>query len=96
VKGGWTYIMSNRAQGVLYIGVTSNLAARVSQHRAGDGSGFCRRYKLTRLVLAESHDDIEDAIRREKLMKTWKRAWKIELIEAANPLWRDMWDDLNA
>jgi putative endonuclease len=96
VKGGWTYIMSNRAQGVLYIGVTSNPAARVSQHRAGDGSGFCRRYKLTRLVLAESHDDIEDAIRREKLMKTWKRAWKIELIEAANPLWRDMWDDLNA
>jgi len=74
--------------------VTSNLAARVAQHRNGEGSAFCRKYKLTRLVLAEHHDTIDDAIRREKMLKTWKRAWKIELIEAANPTWRDLWEDL--
>jgi putative endonuclease len=61
----------------------------VAQHRAGKGSAFCRKYNLRRLVLAEQHDTIDDAIVREKLLKTWKRAWKIELIEAANPEWRD-------
>jgi putative endonuclease len=85
MRGGWTYIMTNHVRGVLYVGVTSNLAARVAQHRAGQGSAFCRKYKLTRLVLAEGHETIDDAIRREKLLKTWQRRWKIELIEAANP-----------
>jgi putative endonuclease len=94
VRGGWTYIMTNHARGVLYIGVTADLAARTARHRAGEGSAFCRKYKLTRLVLAEHHDEIDDAIRREKLLKTWKRAWKIELIEKANPGWRDLWEDL--
>ena len=94
MRGGWTYIMTNRARGVLYIGVAANLAARVAQHRAGEGSAFCRRYRLTRLVLAERHDTIEDAIRREKLLKTWQRAWKIELIEAANPRWEDLWGSI--
>jgi putative endonuclease len=96
MRGGWTYAMTNHARGVLYIGVTVNLAARVHQHRIGEGSAFCRGYKLTRLVLAEHHDTIDDAIRREKLLKTWKRAWKIALVEAANPGWRDLWDDLPA
>jgi len=86
--------MTNHVRGVLYIGVTANLAARVAQHRAGEGSAFCRKYKLTRLVLAEQHDEIDDAIRRGKLLKTWKRAWKIELIEKANPQWHDLWDHL--
>ncbi len=94
MRGGWTYIMTNHVRGVLYIGVTANLAARVSQHRVGEGSSFCRKYKLRRLVLAERHDSIDDAIRREKLLKTWKRSWKIELIEAANPQWRDLWEDI--
>ena len=94
MRGGWTYIMTNHVRGVPYIGVTSDLAARVAQHRAGEGSAFCRKYNLRRLVLAEHHDTIEDAIRREKLLKTWKRAWKIELIEASNPQWRDLWDDM--
>jgi putative endonuclease len=85
--------MTNRARGVLYVGVTADLAARVLQHRAGTGSAFCRRYRLQRLVLAEWHDEIEDAIRREKLLKPWKRAWKIELVEAANPGWRDLFDE---
>jgi putative endonuclease len=94
MRGGWTYIMTNHVRGVLYIGVTADLAARVWQHREGKGSAFCKKYKLTRLVLAEQHDTIDDAIRREKMLKTWKRAWKIELIEQANPEWRDLWDHM--
>jgi putative endonuclease len=94
MRGGWTYIMTNHVRGVLYIGVTANLPARVAQHRAGEGSAFCRKYGLRRLVLAERHDVIDDAIRREKLLKTWKRTWKIELIERANPDWRDLWDNM--
>jgi putative endonuclease len=86
----WVYIMSNRMDGVLYIGVTADLSRRIVQHREGKGAAFCRRYGLTRLVYAEEHDSIEDAIAREKAMKAWKRAWKIELIEGANPEWDDL------
>jgi len=93
-RGGWTYIMTNQPFGVLYVGVTASLPARVLQHRNGEGSDFCRRYKLTRLVLAEPHATIEDAIAREKALKAWKRSWKVELIEAVNPQWRDMWEDI--
>ena len=82
--------MSNRRDGVLYIGVTADLSRRIVQHREGKGSAFCRRYGLTRLVYAEEHDSIEDAIAREKAMKAWKRAWKIELIEGVNPGWDDL------
>jgi putative endonuclease len=82
--------MSNRKDGVLYIGVTSDLSRRIVQHREGKGSAFCRRYGLKRLVYAEEHDSIEDAIAREKAMKAWKRAWKIELIEGVNPEWDDL------
>ncbi len=90
--GGWTYIMTNKPRGVLYIGVTANLTARVMQHREGTGSSFCRRYNLTRLVHAEPHDDIVLAIAREKALKAWQRDWKIELIEKANPEWHDLFD----
>jgi len=92
--GGWTYIMTNKPQGVLYIGVTTDLAARIVQHKNGDGSRFCRRYGLDVLVLAERHADIGDAIAREKALKAWKRDWKIELIEASNLEWCDLSDDL--
>ena len=88
--------MTNRPRGVLYIGVTANLVGRVWQHRNGEGSAFCRRYNLTRLVLAEQHSSIEDAIAREKAMKAWKREWKIELVEQANPQWLDLWELVNA
>lgn len=88
----WVYIMSNRRDGVLYIGVTADLSRRIVQHREGKGSAFCRRYGLTRLVYAEKHDSIEDAIAREKTIKAWKRAWKIELIEGVNPEWDDLFD----
>jgi len=83
-------MMSNRKDGVLYIGVTADLSRRIVQHREGKGSAFCRRYGLTRLVYAEEHDSIEDAIAREKAMKAWKRAWKIGLIEGVNPGWDDL------
>ena len=86
----WVYIMSNRKDGVLYIGVTADLSRRIVQHREGKGSAFCRRYGLKRLVYAEEHDSIEEAIAREKAMKAWKRAWKIELIEGENPEWDDL------
>ena len=92
--GGWTYIMTNKPGGVLYIGVTSNLVARVDQHRRGVGSAFCRKYGLVRLVFAEQHDTIQDAIAREKALKAWKRVWKIELIEAMNPTWDDLFEVL--
>jgi len=93
-KGGWTYIMTNRPFGVLYVGVTSHLPARVDHHRRGVGSDFCRRYKLTRLVFAEQHATIQDAIAREKALKAWQRSWKVRLIEESNPQWRDLWDDM--
>ena len=92
--GGWVYIMTNKQDGVLYIGVTAELSARVMQHRTGKGSTFCRRYGLDRLVYAEPHAEIMDAIVREKAMKAWKRAWKIELIEKANPGWDDLFEQL--
>lgn len=82
--------MTNKPCGVLYVGVTSSLHARVEQHKRGEGSEFCRRYNLHTLVLAERHERIEDAIAREKAMKAWKREWKIRLIEEQNPEWRDL------
>ena len=87
--GGWVYIMTNKRDGVLYIGVTSDIALRVEQHRSGKGAAFVRKYGLKRLVYAERYDRIEDAIAREKAMKAWKRAWKVELIETVNPDWED-------
>lgn len=92
--GGWVYIMTNKRDGVLYIGVTADLPARVMQHRTGKGSAFCRRYGLGRLVYAEPFTDISDAIAREKALKAWKRAWKIELIETVNPAWDDYFEHL--
>lgn len=88
----YTYIMTNKPRGVLYVGVTTDIAARAAQHRDGSGSAFCRRYNLTRLVLIEAHDDVTVAIVREKALKAWKREWKIRLIEAVNPDWRDLAD----
>ena len=91
-RGAYTYIMTNKARGVLYIGVTADLSARAAQHRNRTGSAFCKKYGLTRLVLAEHHDDIALAITREKALKAWKRDWKIRLIEEGNPDWRDLSD----
>jgi len=92
--GGWVYIVTNRPNGTLYIGVTSDLARRAWEHRDGVVEGFTKRYGLKRLVYAEYHDDIRSALQREKTMKHWKRSWKIELIAAQNPEWHDLYDSL--
>ncbi|QDC38862.1 MULTISPECIES: GIY-YIG nuclease family protein [Sphingobium] len=84
--------MTNKRRGVLYVGITTNLAVRVDQHRRGMGSDFCRKYNLHRLVLAEEHGRVDDAIAREKALKAWKRDWKLQLIEQSNPEWRDLSD----
>ena len=94
MEGGWTYILTNKPHGVLYIGVTNDISARMMQHRAGTGSSFCRRYGLKRLVLVEHHGSVIDAIAREKALKAWQRGWKIRLIEEANPGWDDLFDHI--
>ena len=88
--GGWVYILTNRPNGTLYIGVTSDLAQRMAQHRDGKFDGFTKYYGLKRLVYAERHEEIAVAIAREKRLKTWLRAWKVRLIVADNPDWRDL------
>ncbi len=93
--GGWIYILANRKNGTLYTGVTADIAARMVQHGEGTGSRFTAQYGVTRLVYAEPHDDITTAIAREKAIKKWRRAWKIELIERDNPDWRDLFFDIN-
>ena len=92
---GWVYMMADRYRGAIYTGVTADLPIRVTAHREGRGSKFCAHYGLKRLVYAEEHDDIYEAIAREKAIKKWRRAWKIELIERANPNWVDLYDRLN-
>jgi putative endonuclease len=95
-RRGYVYIMTNRKEGTLYVGVTNNLVRRVTEHRRGDGSRFVRKYWLRRLVYVEAYDDIEEAIAREKRIKRWRRAWKLELIASLNPNWRDLYDDICA
>ena len=90
------YILASERNGTLYIGVTSDIAARSWQHRNGRGSEFVQTYRIYRLVLVEFHDTMADAILREKRLKRWRRAWKIELIEIGNPQWRDLFDELMA
>ena len=84
------YILASGKHGTLYIGVTSDLIARLHQHREGLIEGFTSRYGVSRLVYFEMSDDMPTAIAREKQLKKWRRAWKIELIEEANPDWVDL------
>jgi putative endonuclease len=92
--GGWVYILASAPYGTLYIGVTANLGRRVTHHRMGWGSQFCRKYKVHRLVHAEKFGDIRAAIHREKRLKKWERRWKIALIERENPGWDDLYDQI--
>jgi putative endonuclease len=94
MEGGWVYIVTNRPNGTLYTGVTSNLARRVWEHREGVADGFTKRYGLKRLVYAERHTAIRAAIQRERNMKHWSRTWKVRLILAENPNWDDLYDRL--
>ena len=90
MKGGWAYMMTNRPNGTLYVGVTNDIARRACQHRSGAVPGFTRPYGLHRLVWFEWHEDIRSAIQREKNLKEWPRAWKTRLIGHGNPEWRDL------
>ena len=90
MSGGWVYLMADRYRGTIYIGVTADISRRTFQHRTGSGSRFVERYALNRLVHAEHFERIDEAIAREKAIKKWRRAWKIELIERGNPLWSDL------
>ena len=94
MRGGWVYIVTNRPNGTLYVGVTSDLVRRISQHRTEEIKGFTSRYGLKRLVWYEFHDDIRTAIQREHNMKHWPRAWKVRLILAMNSEWKDLYDSL--
>ena len=96
MSGGYVYILASRRNGTLYVGVTADVAARMVQHREGRGSGFAARYGISRLVYLEPHSRIEDAIAREKAVKKWRRSWKLQLIEGANPGWHDLFETLNA
>jgi putative endonuclease len=86
----YVYILTNKPRGVLYTGVTNNLERRVWQHRRAEGSEFVQKYKLFRLVYADSFNDVRDAIAAEKRIKKWRRAWKEKLIEDQNPDWNDL------
>ena len=90
-KQFYVYILASRIGGTLYIGVTSRLVERVSEHRDGVVPGFTKRYKVHRLVWFEPHNTAEQAIRREKQLKEWRRAWKIMLIQERNPNWDDLY-----
>jgi len=90
-SGYWVYILANRIGGTLYVGVTNDLVRRVSEHREGLTEGFTKKHNVHRLIYFEQFDDIENAIRREKRLKSWNRAWKIRLVEESNPNWVDLY-----
>jgi putative endonuclease len=91
-KGAWVYIMTNRPNGILYVGVTTNLARRVWEHRDGVADGFAKKYGLKRLVHAEWHDTRLGAKQRESNLKHWPRAWKVRVILKDNLNWDDLYD----
>ncbi len=78
----------------MYVGVTSDLAKRIEEHRQKLVEGFTKRYEITQLVYYEIFEDIKDAIVRERQIKEWKRKWKTELIQSINPYWRDLYEDI--
>ena len=94
MKAGFVYVMANRKNGAIYIGVTSDLVKRVWEHRNGLMPGFTKRYGCKLLVWFEAYDDLQEARKRELQMKDWKRAWKIKLIEEANLDWSDLYPTL--
>ena len=94
MTGGWVYIVTNRPNGILYVGVTSDHSRRAWEHREGVADGFSKKYGLKRFVYIEPHDHIGAAIQREKTMKHWSRAWKVRLILGVNPDWDDLYDTL--
>ncbi len=94
MQGYFVYILASQRNGTLYTGVTNDLVRRISEHKQDLAPGFTARYGVKTLVWWEAHDDIEQAILREKRIKRWRRAWKLTLIETANPGWRDLYPEL--
>jgi putative endonuclease len=90
----YVYILASRIGGTLYIGVTNDLIRRVAEHKAKAAEGFTKKYDVDRLVYFECFDDIEQAIHREKRLKKWSRAWKVQLIEEKNPNWSDLYPEI--
>ncbi|MGD8641577.1 MAG: GIY-YIG nuclease family protein [Gammaproteobacteria bacterium] len=88
------YLLASKRNGTLYAGVTSNLVKRVWEHKNSVVKGFTNKYKVHTLVWYEVHETMESAIRREKAIKNWKRAWKLNVIEEMNPQWQDLYEDL--
>ena len=95
MKGGTVYIVTNRPNGTLYTGVTSDLPRRIFEHREGRIKGFTQRYGLKRLVWYTHFEEISAAIQHERNMKHWPRAWKVRLILGMNDDWRDLYEELN-
>ncbi len=91
----YVYILASQRNGTLYVGVTNDLVRRVGEHRDGLVEGFTRRYGVKMLVHYEVFGEIAVAIDREKRLKRWRRRWKLDLIEAHNPTWKDLWPGLN-
>jgi putative endonuclease len=94
MKVYWVYILASRPRGTLYVGVTSDLVRRIYQHREGLADGFTNEHGIKMLVYYEQHATAIAAIQREKNIKHWSRAWKIELIRSLNPNWHDLWDEV--
>jgi len=90
----YVYILASRPNGTLYVGMTDNLAGRIWQHRQGAVPGFTRQYNIKMLVWFEQHETRESALIRERRIKNWYRKWKLELIEATNPSWRDLYAEI--
>ena len=94
MAGGFIYFLTNRPNGVLYVGVTNDLVRRIFEHRSGFVEGFTKRHGLKKLVYFEQFESIQSAIQREHNIKHWPRAWKVRLIVANNPAWDDLYDKI--
>ena len=91
----YVYLLASQRNGTLYLGVTNNLVRRIHEHKAKVSPGFSREYGVNRLVWFETYDDPTNAITREKELKKWRRAWKLQLIEESNPQWVDLYDQIS-
>lgn len=94
MKKSFIYILTNKINTTLYIGITSNLIKRITEHKEGIGSIFSKKYNLTKLIYFEEFTDIRYAIEREKQLKNWRRDWKMDLIKSSNPNFKDLFYDL--
>jgi putative endonuclease len=93
-RPSYVYVLASQPHGTLYVGVTTDLIARIAQHREGTAEGFTKKYKVNRLVYFETHESVEAAILREKQIKKWNRTWKIRLIEERNLHWDDLYGQI--